>query len=301
MAQKTTYRLITLIFLLSFIRTNAQHLMIDTGKFEVRSFMFAAAGNGVYDNDGEIKATGDYIHSGLQINSGYGLSEGLNILLKMPAVIWNNVSASPETPGGLLNDRSEIHPGDAEIGIKAGIRPEMDFSAAFTLLQGIPTSFRDKQYGLHTGYQDFFTRLFFEVRYSRNPRFIFQGYTGFTNRNKDFGDEFHAGLKGWYIPSSTWKIEASLQGTEPLENGSEEPTIYQYGLYHNNAGILQATGKLYCTVGEIQIFAGYAHTIKGQYIFSGGVSEFGLIFNLTKNKTADHPSTKRKDDKKNAE
>lgn len=287
--------------LMLYSNADAQHLMIDTGTVEVRSFIFAAAGNGVFDRDGEVKATSDYLHTGMQINTGYGISEHWNVLMRIPAMIWNNVAASPESPGGLQNDRTEIHPGDLELGLKAGIRPDMNFSAAFSLFQGIPTSRRDDKFGLHTGYRDFFTRLFFEIRYTKSPKFIFQAYSGFTNRNKDFSDEFHAGIKGWYIPSSTWKFEASVQGTEPLENGSEEPLIYQYGLYHNNSGILQATGRVYCTLGQIQVFGGYGYPIRGQYIFSSGVSEIGLVFNLKNRKKSLEISPVRKDDKKSAE
>lgn len=301
MVLKMIYRILTLLILFACTESDAQHLMIDTGTVEFRSFLFTAAGNGVFDRDGEIKATSDYIHSGLQINTGYGINEHWNILMRIPALIWNNIAANPESPGGLINDRATLHPGDLEVGIKTGIRPDMNFSAAFSLFQGIPSSFRDEKFGLHTGYQDFFTRLFFEVRYSKSPKFIFQGYTGFTNRNKDFSDEFHAGIKGWYIPTSTWKFEASVHGTEPLENGSNEPIIYQYGLYHNNAGILQATGKVYFSSGEMQFFGGYNYPIKGQYTFSSGVTELGLVFNLNCRKKEAMTTPVRKDDKKSAE
>lgn len=276
----------------------AQELLTQKGDLSMHTFLTAVTGNGVFDNDGEVKATGRYFHSAFQLNMSYGLQEHWNLLLRAPLAVRNSVSATPESAGGLLNDEQVSHPGDLELGFKRGIRPEMDFSAAFYVLQGLPTAYRDEKYALNTGFRDFFTRIFFEIRYSKNPKLIFQSYAGFTNRNKGFSDEFHGGLKGWYVPSNTWKFELNITGIEPLENGSEEPRIYQYGLFHNNSGVFYSVGKVYYTSHSAQIYGGYSYPLKGQYIYAGGIIEFGCFFPLH---LLDAGKNKGKEDEKKTE
>lgn len=280
MIKNSVIRQLIPLFLLFHQSISAQELLTKRGVLGIQTALTGVSGNGVFDNDGEVKATGSYFHSSFQLNMSFGLKEHWNLLLRAPLAVRNSVSATRESPGGLINDEQRLYPGDLELGFKRGIRPEMDFSAAFYVLQGLSTAYRDNKYGLHTGYKDYFTRIFFEIRYSKNPKLIFQSYAGFTNRNKGFSDEFHGGLKGWYVPSNTWKFEVDITGIEPLENGSELPSIYQYGLFHNNSGVLYATGKVFYTIHSAQLYSGYSHPLKGQYIYAGGVVEFGCFFPL---------------------
>lgn len=277
-----------------------QQLMTTPGTIDSRLSLAGTGYNGVYDVDGEVKATSKALHSQFNAHFTFGLHEKWSVLLNAPIAVYNRFNASEKDPGGLSEDKSQFYPGDLETGIRYGIKPEDNFSAAFTFIQSFATSERQVQIGLNTGFADNSSTLQFHIRYSKNPSFIFQTYMGFVNRNKGFSDEFHAGIYGWYVASSRWKIEAFIAGIQPIEEPADNINVYQHGLYHNYSGVLNSGGKIYLTSGNVQSYVGYHHPIRGQFIYASGTVTAGIIFKINCCKRVQKVEEK-KDDSKNVE
>ena len=295
--KKLPLHLIILLILSAFTNVHGQNLMTDPGTAVFNVSVAGTTFNSVFDSDGEIKATSSALHSILNAKVSVGISEHLSLLTNLPLGVYNHIEASSTDPGGLTNDKSVFHPGDLEAGIRLGIKPEDNFSAAFTYMQSFGTGKRDELYGLNTGYTDFNSQLRFHIRYSKNPRFIFQTYMGYVKRYKGFSDEFHAGITGWYIPSSQWKLEAAMAGIQPMKDPEDNSNIYLHGLYHNYAGQLAGTGKLFFTPGEVQTYLGFTQLFRGQFIYASPIIEIGVIFKIGKTGHSSKTETPKDDAK----
>ncbi len=275
----------------------AQKLLTSPNSIDARVNISGTSFNGVFDDDGEVKAASKAFHGILNAQFSYGLHEKWSLLVNAPLAIYNHFDKSSDDPGGLSEEKNQFHPGDMEAGIRYGIKPEDNFSAAFTFLQSFATSERQESIGLNTGYADFSSNLQFHIRYSNNPKFIFQSYMGFVNRNKNFSDEFHAGVYGWYVPSSRWKLEAFLTGIQPIEEPEGNLNIYQHGLYHNYSGVLNSGGKLFFMADNLQGYIGYTYPIRGQFIYSSSTIQSGIIFKINAGKAKEKVEEKKDDSK----
>ncbi|MBK9321112.1 MAG: hypothetical protein IPM91_21450 [Bacteroidetes bacterium] len=157
-----------------------------------------------------------------------------------------------------------------------------EWSACLAVVQSLATGYRDKKTNLNTGFADFYTQAFFNVKYHRSTRWSAQTYMGFTNRNQYFGDEFMAGVSLNVLINENILLEWNMNGVFPLENASEQPKLYLLGLYHNNRGLLNAGFEItYMINGKVGVFTNGSFPIKGQYFYSSPVAGLGLrmIFN----------------------
>ena len=280
-----------------FHSAHSQQLMTESGSVIMNASINATSYDGVFDDDGEIKATSKTLHGALNLRLSYGLNESITLLTNLPLGVYNHFNAVPSDPGGYEKDQSVFHPGDMEAGIRFGIKPEDNFSASFTYVQSFGTSYRKESTGLNTGYQDYNSLLQFHIRYSKNPKLIFQTSMGYRKRYKKFSDEFHAGINAWYIPAGSWKFEAAMAGILPMSEPEENSNIYLHGLYHNNSGLLAGTGKIYYAAGRNLFYASYTHPFKGQFIYASGTIEFGVIIIWSK-EGKENPESSPKDDSK---
>lgn len=272
---------ISLIFLLFSSQLMGQQAMVAEKSLHLKTGLFGTSYTGVFDNDGERKITPSVLHSGFYINAEAGIHKHWSVLVNAPVFIYNHVEAS-SAPGGIEANTSISRPGDIEIGLKFGFSRNDEWSACLAVVQSLATGYRDKKTNLNTGFADFYTQAFFNVKYHRSTKWSAQTYMGFTNRNQYFGDEFMAGVSLNVLINENILLEWNMNGVFPLENASEQPKLYLLGLYHNNRGLLNAGFEItYMINGKVGVFTNGSFPIKGQYFYSSPVAGLGLrmIFN----------------------
>ena len=284
------FRIIHLIFLLLSVQVaKSQELMLDSNMLHINVSAYGTAYNSVFDRDGERKQTTDILHGGLNLQSEVWLNSRWNLMLNAPLLIYNNAAAS-NAPGGLIEDESKVGTGDIEIGIRYGIKPYRKWSAAFSIWQSTASGTRDEKTFLHTGFHDYYTRLGFQIQFKQNQGFYLSTLVSFTNRNKRYSDELHAGIYSRIHLYKSLHLQLYANGIQPLENGDEEPIIYQYGLYHNNWGIIQTGADLLLkSKSKAEFFIGINTPIKGQYIYTSSVVRLGALVKLNLKKKSNNP------------
>lgn len=290
------YKLFILAILLLIHRpARSQELMLDSNMLHIQLGFFGTGYNSVFDMDGERKRTTDIRHGGLQLQSEVWLNSRWNLLVNAPLLIYNSASAS-ETPGGLSKNENKAGVGDIEVGLRYGIKPVGKWSAAFHLFQSTASGSRDEKNFLHTGFHDFYTRFGFQVQYKQNPGWYLGTGLSFTNRNKGFGDEVQAGFYSRIHLYKSLHLLLSANGIQPLENSDEEPVIYQYGLFHNNRGIIQ-TGADFILLNKSasEFFIGINTPIRGQYIYASPVVRFGALIKVNLKKKQNNTDTSKAD------
>lgn len=275
------FRILHLIFLLlSAHIAKSQELMLDSNMLHINVGAYGTSYNSVFDRDGERKQTTDMLHGGLNLQSEVWLNSRWNLMLNAPLLIYNNAAAS-EAPGGLREDESKVGTGDIEVGVRYGIKPYRKWSAAFSIWQSTASGTRDDKMFLHTGFHDYYTRLGFQVQFKQNQGFYLGTHASFTNRNKGFSDELQAGIYSRIHLYKSLHLHLYANGIQPLENGDEEPIIYQYGLYHNNWGIIQTGADLVLiNKSKTELFIGMNTPIRGQYIYASSVIRIGALVKL---------------------
>jgi hypothetical protein len=283
-------RILPLILLLQLGQTaKSQELMLDSNMLHINVGAYGTAYSSVFDRDGERKQTTDILHGGLKLQSELWLNSRWNLMLNAPLLIYNNAAAS-EAPGGLTEDESNIGVGDIEVGLRYGIKPFRKWSAAFSIWQSTASGTRDEKTFLHTGFHDYYTRLGFQVQFKQNPGFYLGTLLSFTNRNKGFSDEFQAGIYSRIHLYKSLHLQLYANGIQPLENGDEEPIIYQYGLYHNNRGIIQTGADLLLkNKSTAELFIGANTPIRGQYIYTSAVVRIGALVKLNLKRKNSNP------------
>lgn len=256
--------------------------MLDRNIFTLRTGGFTTYYNRVFDNDGEKKATADLMHSGVFLNADAGIHKRWNLLLRAPLLIFNTADPSVET-GGLTQKESIAKMGDIELGFRYGFKRNAAWAANVSLLQSLATGYRDEKFNLNTGFSDYYTKVFFTVNYYKSTRWYARTYVGFNNRNMNFGDEFYAGISVYVQIVKNFVVEWNTSGLLPLENASEEPRFYQFGLYHNNQGIL-STGLEFSYNSEngLGFFSGINFPVKGQYIYASPLMSLGIKLKFEK-------------------
>jgi hypothetical protein len=283
-------RILPFIFFLQLGQTaKSQELMLDSNMLHINVGAYGTAYNSVFDRDGERKQTTDILHGGLNLQSEVWLNSRWNLMLNAPLLIYNNAAAS-EAPGGLTKDESNIGVGDIEVGLRYGIKPFRKWSAAFSIWQSTASGTRDEKTFLHTGFHDYYTRLGFQVQFKQNPGFYLGTLLNFTNRNKGFSDEFQAGIYSRIHLYKSLHLQLYANGIQPFENGDEEPIIYQYGLYHNNWGIIQTGADLLLkNKSTAEFFIGANTPIRGQYIYTSAVVRLGALVKLNLKRKNSNP------------
>lgn len=290
------FRLFAFAFILfAHHQVRSQELMLDSNMLHLQIGLFGTGYNSVFDIDGERKQTTDIRHGGLSLQSEVWLNPRWNLMLNAPLMIYNSASAS-EAPGGLTKDENKAAPGDIEVGIRYGIKPARKWSAAFNIWQSTASGSRDERTFLHTGFHDYYTRIGFQVQFKQNPGFYLGTNLSFTNRNKGFSDEFQAGIYSRIKLYKTLHILLYANGNQPLENGDAEPIIYQYGLYHNNWGIIQTGADLLLkNKSTSEYFIGINAPVRGQYIYTSPLIRIGALVKLNLKKKDNNSNTKKAD------
>jgi hypothetical protein len=283
-------RILPLILLLQLGQTaKSQELMLDSNMLHINVGAYGTAYNSVFDRDGERKLTTDILHGGLNLQSEVWLNSRWNLMLNAPLLVYNSAAAS-DAPGGLTKDESNVGVGDIEVGLRYGIKPFQKWSAAFSIWQSTASGTRDEKTFLHTGFHDYYTRLGFQVQFKQNPGFYLGTFLNFTNRNKGFSDEFQAGIYSRIHLYKSLHLQLYANGIQPLENGDEEPIIYQYGLYHNNWGIIQTGADLLLkNKSTAEFFIGANTPIRGQYIYTSAVVRIGALVKLNLKRKNSNP------------
>ncbi len=263
-----------------FRESGAQRPLIDPDSYVINTGVFATRYNSVYDNDGERKISPEIMHSGFYLQAEAGLHKYWNLMVNAPLLILNTAEAS-DVPGGYKEKNQVIKPGDIEAGIKYGFNRNEEWSACLSVWQSLATAYRDTKHNLNTGWDDYYTKAYFNVRYFRSTKWAFQTYMGFNNRNKSYGDEFYAGTSlGLYILKNI-SFEWNTDGVFPIENGSEEPRLYLFGLYHNNWGVLNTGLELNWKTGRSSsLLTGISIPLKGQYVYSSPVLKLGYLIRI---------------------
>ncbi|MBK9399507.1 MAG: hypothetical protein IPN36_01225 [Bacteroidetes bacterium] len=273
---------ISIVFLLFSFPLIAQQAMVAEKSLLLKTGLFATSYTSVFDNDGERKITPSVLHSGFYVNAEAGIHKHWSVLVNAPLLIYNHVEASSE-PGGISTSTSISRPGDMEMGLKFGFSRNDAWSACFALVQSLATGYRDKKTNLNTGFADYYTQAFFNVKYHRSTKWSAQTYMGFTNKNQYFGDEFMAGITLNVLINKNLLIDWNMNGIFPLENASEQPNLYLLGLYHNNRGLLNTGYEItYWLNNKMGVFTSGCIPVKGQYLYSSPTMGLGLKLNFNK-------------------
>lgn len=274
--------IVSLLFVLVSFIVMGQRALIEKNTYTIRAGFFGTNYNSVYDNDGEKKITPDILHSGFYVDAEAGIHKHWNVLINAPILIYNQAESS-DAPGGYKDRKKISKPGDIELGLKYGLERNDQWDASFSLIQSLGTGYRDNTSNLNTGFSDYYTKAFFNVRYHPSTRWSAEANTGFNNRNKEFGDEFYAGVFFRFILRKSIILEWAANGVLPLENASENPQLYLFGLYHNNWGLLNTGIDIsYVNQQGIGFFSGISFPIKGQYIYSSPVIRLGVLLSFKK-------------------
>lgn len=266
-----------------------QSLLLEKKQFEVSANSYYSSYKSVFDMDGERKPSPKVMHAGMRLNMAFGFHSRWNAMLSFP-YFFSSVKASDD-PGGISKDKSLLKPGDSELGLRFSLPSKDGWHSCFTAWQSLGTAYRDKTLFLHSGYADFNTRLYFNVRYCRSALFSFETYAGFNKRNKNNSDEAQAGVSASILLGKNFYFDGRGDLIYSLENNSKNPIFYELGLFHNNARMLSVTGAIrYETKKKLNIWMGYTAPVRGQYATTGQILNVGINYKFSKAKSTELPS-----------
>lgn len=281
------------------LRMQAQPTLAPApGASILRNEVFYTQYRSVFDMDGELRPVQQTAHSGLLIQAEAGLHLRWTLLVQAPVLIVNGVKGEPDYLDGWADQQMGVRdmvrvrkPGDIEVGIRYGFLESKNTTAGVSLMQGLGTAYRAPSPFLNTGFDDFNTRIRFDVQHHRS-RWFGRTYMAFNNRNRGNGDEFHAGLNLNTVLVPSIRLDWNVRGYYNFENGNPPQKLWQSGLFHQDAALISTGAELqYQPLPEVQFFTGIDLPIRGQYIHAGTVCKAGVTVRLGKTRFA-VPSTR---------
>lgn len=183
-----------------------------------QSIMF---GDRFYGSQGEgmdIISTGVYQTS---LYAEYGIAKKFDVIAYIPIVSRLTLNSVKFTSGKTQEGDQFTSIGDADLGLKYGLRQGKPLVISASLILGIPlgsTSGGNSEL-LQTGDGEFNQLLQFDFGYSFKKSFYANVGVGFNNRTNDFSEEFRGSFELGYEYKK--KLIVALKGSmvESFENG----------------------------------------------------------------------------------
>jgi hypothetical protein len=274
---KELYLMLILMPLIS----HSQHLFLKQGDVRISSGFFYGSYKSVFDKDGERKLAPKTTHAGMNLSLTTGFLYRWNGMINLP-FIYNKVTGYND-PGGIDVEKKIAKPGDMEVGLKYLLISNEEWKSCITAWQSLGTGKRDPSTFLHTGYADYYSRMYFDLNYVKYPKGTVGAYLGFNKRNKNNSDEVHAGLSASFLLTNNLFLDVRGDINYSLENQSKKPINYELGLFHNNARWINTTGSIRYEMEKwFSGFVSYTAPVRGQYIFNAEIISVGITLKFSK-------------------
>jgi len=239
-------------------------------------------GNQFYNGDGEIKTittTGVYLTS---LYGEYGIADKFDAIAYVPFVARQTLN-SVKFSSGIMQDGDELTSiGDAQIGVKYGIRQNQKLVISATLLLGLPIG--DDSGGetelLQTGDGEFNQMVLLEAGYSFDFPLYANVGIGINNRTRGFSEEFRATAELGY----KWKdkLLGSLKSeiVESFMNGEPEGSAGN-GIFSNNIEYVSFGPEVsYWMKDNLGLTIGVQGAFSGSFILAEPSYNFGVFLEI---------------------
>lgn len=191
-------------------------------------------GNQFYNSTGEkvdIISTGVYQTS---FYGEYGISKKFDVIAYLPFISRLTLN-SVKFKSGLEQDGDEFTSiGDADLGIKYGLRQGKPFVISASLIFGLPLGSTEggNTELLQTGDGEFNQLVMFDFGYGFKKPFYTNIGIGINNRTKGFSEEFRGSFEFGYEYREKWIYAFKASTVQSFENGNAK--LAGNGIFANN-------------------------------------------------------------------
>lgn len=235
-----------------------------------------------YDGQGnqtKITTTGVYITS---LYGEYGISSKFDLVGYLPIVTRLTLNDVRFSDGRFIEGDEFTSVGDANVGLKYGIRQGKPFVTSVSLLLGLPigsTSGGNTEL-LQTGDGEFNQMIKLEGGYSFSDALYANVGVAFNNRTRGFSEEFRYEAELGYTIKKKLLVALKLSAVESFMNGKEGGSTGN-GVFSNNLEYLSFGPDLAYTFREKWgITAAYRTASSGQFIIAAPSFEIGLFLKV---------------------
>lgn len=242
----------------------------------------ALRGDRFYNGDGKsvrITTAGVYNTS---FYGEYGLSDKLDVFAYAPLVSRLTLNDVRSSTGRFQKGDELTAIGDADIGVKYGIRQGKSLVISASLLLGLPIgNDAGGETGLlQSGDGEFNQLLMVDVGYGFDFPLYANVGVGFNNRTNDFSEEFRATAELGYKWRKKLTLSAKFATVQSLNNGNPKGSAGT-GIFSNNLEYVSFGPELsYLFSEKVGFSMGYATASSGQFIIAAPSYSFGIFMEL---------------------
>ncbi len=239
-------------------------------------------GDQFYNGDGEIT---DIITVGVYQSSLYGelgLSKKLDGILYLPFVSRLTLNDALFSDGRFQKGDDFTSIGDAQIGLKYGIRQDKRLVISASLILGLPLGSTDGGESgiLQTGDGEFNQMVMLEAGYSFNAPLYANVGIGINNRTKGFSEEFRATAEIGYEYEKKLIIAAKFATVQSWMNGEPDGSAGS-GIFSNNLEYVSFGPEIsYRITEKIGCTFSYQGASAGRHILAAPSYGFGLFLEV---------------------
>jgi len=272
----------SLIFIVHTIHAGGWLQGEDKGFFKVNQSIIK--GNQFYDGNGDII---DIVTIGVYQTSfygEYGFSKKIDGIAYLPFLSRVTLNDALFSDGRFQRGDELTSIGDAQIGIKYGIRQDKPLVISASFLLGIPlgNDAGGETGVLQTGDGELNQLLMLDFGYGfsigKSSAYANLG-VGINNRSKGFSEEFRTTAElGIVSPNEKWIIAAKLSSVQSFMNGEPEGSAGQ-GVFSNNLEYISFGPEIsYLFSKNFGITTSIQGAFQGQFILAEPSYNFGIFW-----------------------
>lgn len=254
----------------------------DKGYFKLNQSVIQ--GNQFYNGNGEVI---DIITVGIYQTSAYleyGVSNKFDLVAYFPFFSRNILnkaiySSGVTVPGDELNAI-----GDANLGIKYGIRQNKRTVLSASLMLGIPSGNSDGGESgiLQTGDGEFNQLITVEMGHSFNSKWYGNLGAGINFRTKGFSEEWRVLAEVGFMPTDKWLLALKMSSVNSFMNGEALPSAGN-GIFSNNMEFFSVGPEIAYRFGKsMGVSVAYFGAFSGQFILAEPAYNAGFFWILGK-------------------
>lgn len=254
------------------------------GKGYLKLNQSAIYGNQFFNGDGEVI---DIITVGIYQTSAYleyGLSNKFDLVGYVPFFARNTLNKAIYSSGVIVPGDELNSIGDANLGLKYGIKQNASTVFSASVLFGLPTGNAEGGESgiLQTGDGEFNTMISIEAGRSFSSKIYGQLGAAINIRTKGFSEEWRVMAELGYIPTSKWLIAMKMISVQSFMNGEALPSAGN-GIFSNNMEFFSVGPEVAYQFGKrMGVSAAYFGAFSGQFILAEPSYNFGFYWILGK-------------------
>ena len=280
--KKLHYTLLVTFVLSSFAAVQAGGWLQGKDKAYFKLNQSAIRGDQFYNGLGEqvkITTTGVYSTS---IYGEYGISNKFDAIGYLPFITRLTLNDIRFSSGRLQEGDELTAIGDAQLGLKYGIRQGKPLVISASLILGLPlgNSSGGNTGLLQSGDGEFNQMVMFDVGYGfKIPLYANIGI-GFNNRTEGFSEEFRLNAELGYTYKKKLNVAFKLAMVESFMNGDPEGSAGN-GIFSNNIEYVSFGPELsYQFSKKFGVTTSYATASSGQFILAEPSYGFGVFMKI---------------------